>query len=96
MDPFDDEQLAVALFFVSLFLLTSSLTSLVGYFIRVVFYRSELFLNHFNVSLRQGILIALGITGLFGLQVLQTLGWWNGLMVICICVFTELYFVAKE
>jgi len=96
LDPFVDGQLAITLFFVSLFFAISSLTSLVGYIIRVTLYRSELFLNHFNVSLRQGVVISIGIISLLGLQAIKTLTWWNGIMIVAICFMLELYFVAKE
>jgi len=96
LNPFTDEQTALPLFFMSLFFLLSSVLSLVGYCLRVFFYRHELFLNHFNVSLRQGIILSLGIVLLTGLQTMRTLTWWNGLLVLAITFLVEIYFVARE
>lgn len=96
LDPFADESIALPLFFISFFLALTSLLSLIGYVIRVVFYRDELFLNHFNVSLRQGVILGVCITGIMGLQVMRTLTWWNGLILVVIAFLGELYFVAKE
>lgn len=96
LDPFVDETLAVALFFVSLFFSVSALSTLAGYAIRIVFYSNELFLNHFNVSLRQGLILGFCICALMGFQVLGTLTWWNGLIIVIISFLVELYFVAKE
>ena len=96
IDPFSDETLGLVLFFLSLFFSVSSVLSLIGYALRMTFYRDELFLNHFNVSLRQGIILGICIVALMGLQVLRTLTWWNGLLIVIISFFVEIYFVAKE
>ena len=96
LDPFSDELLAIVLFFVSLFLFVSSFLSLIGYAIRITFYSDELFLNHFNVSMRQGLILGICICAIMGLQIIRTLTWWNGLIVVLISFFMELYFVAKE
>ena len=84
------------IFFVSLFFSVSSVLSLVGYILRVALYQDELFLNHFNISLRQGIIIGLCISALMGLQVMRTLTWWNGVIIVVICFLVEIYFVARE
>jgi hypothetical protein len=96
LDPFADEMLALVLFFISLFFLVSSFLTLVGYAFRIAFYREEIFLNHFNVSLRQGIILAFCIGCLLGFQILRTLTWWNGLIILLISVLVEIYFVSKE
>src|SRR5690606_25947971 len=82
LDPFVDEQIALVLFFIILFFFASSTLTLLGYIFRIVFYREEIFLNHFNVSLRQGIILGFCIGALIGLQVLRTLSWWSGLVIL--------------
>ncbi|MDP2691800.1 MAG: hypothetical protein Q8O95_05360 [bacterium] len=96
LDPFAEETLAIVLFFVSLFFSLTSVFSLLGYLLRLAFYREELFLNHFNVSLRQGIIIALSLSGLMGFQVMRTLTWWNALIIVIIGFLIEVYFVARD
>lgn len=96
LDPFLDRTIALSLFFVSLFFSVSSISALFGYSLRIFFYGDELFLNHFNISLRQGILLGLWVSMVIGLQSLRTLTWWNGLLLIFICILIEVYFVAKE
>jgi hypothetical protein len=96
LDPLQDETLALPLFFISLFFASSCLLSLVGYLIRIAFYRDELLLNHFNVSLRQGIILGFCLCGMMGLQVMRTLTWWNGPILVIIALMIELYFVAKD
>lgn len=96
IDPFTDETLGLALFFISLFFSVSSALSLVGYFFRVLFYREELFMNHFNVSLRQGIILGFCLCAIMGFQILRTLTWWNGFIIVLISFLVELYFVARD
>lgn len=95
LDPFVDKNLAVPLFFITLYLAVSSFFTLIGYISRMSFFRHELFLNHFNISLRQGFILGLSMCGLIGLQMLRTLTWWNALILIFMSLFLELYFVAK-
>jgi len=96
IDPTTDETLGLVLFFLSLFFAVSSILSLIGYFLRMTLYRDELFLNHFNLSLRQGIILGICVCALMGLQVLRTLTWWNGLVIVIISFLIEIYFVAQE
>lgn len=96
LDPFQDQLLALPLFFISLFFASSTLLSLLGYVIRIAFYRDELLLNHFNVSLRQGIILGFCLCGMMGLQAMRTLSWWNGPVLVVLALLVELYFVAKE
>jgi len=96
LDPFVDEYLALVLFFVSLFFSLTSFLSLLGYVIRTVFYGDELYLNHFNISLRQGLILGICICAIMGLQIIRTLTWWNGLIVVMISFLIEIFFVAKE
>lgn len=96
IDPFTDETLGLILFFISLFFTVSSILSLVGYGIRMVFYRDELMMNHFNISLRQGVVLGVCICAVMGLQVMRTLTWWTGVIVILLSFLIEIYFVARE
>ena len=48
-----------------------------------------------NVSVRQGILLALGVTILLILQSLRILTWWDGLLAIGAVFIIELYFLTR-
>lgn len=96
LNPYVTPVLALLLFFICLFFLSSSFFSIVGYSLRVFFFRNELFLNHFNVSLRQGVLAGACLCGLFGLQSMRTLFWWSGLLLLLLTLLLELYFMARE
>ncbi len=96
LDPIADERLAIPLFFVALFFFAASFMSFLGYLVRLTLYRHEVLMNHFNVSLRQGVVLAFCISAFFGLQMLRTLTWWSGILLIFLTLLIELYFVAKE
>lgn len=96
LDPIEDQSLSLPLFFISLFLSLTSFLTLLGYFLRVALFRYELFLNHFNISLRQGFILSLTICGMIGLQILRTLSWWSAILLILLSLFIELYFVARN
>ena len=96
LDPIADEFIAVPLFFGSLFFSASSIFTLAGYAFRLGFYQDELSLNHFNVSLRQGIILGFSLCAFMGLQLMRTLTWWNALLIGCIALLVELYFVARD
>lgn len=96
LNPISDTNVALPLFFVSIFFFVSSLLSLIGYSLRIALYQHELFLNHFNISLRQGIILGLCMSTLVGLQIMRTLSWWSGLLIIIISFFLEIYFVARD
>ncbi len=96
LDPFADERIALPLFFIALFFFAACFTSLLGYMVRLTLYRHEVLMNHFNVSLRQGIVLSFCISAFFGLQMLRTLTWWSGILLIFLTLLIELYFVAKE
>lgn len=84
--------LALLLFFLSLsFALTASFT-LLGFGLRFWFHRYEIYLDHLNISLRQGILLSFCSLGALGLLLLNSLTWWSGLLLIFIILLLELYF----
>ncbi len=96
LNPYSSSQIALPFFFLSLFIALSATLSLAGFYIRVIFYKHEIFYNHINVSLRQGLLLALGICGLVTLQMLRTLTWWDGLLLLLIIFLIEFYFMTRE
>lgn len=96
LDPFQDGLLAIALFYISLFFLVSSFTTLLGYLMRVFLHPHEMSLNHFNVSLRQGMILAVLVICLLIFQSFQRLFVWDAVLLFLIAFLLEIYFVAKE
>ncbi len=96
LNPEQDGLLAVGLFFVSFFFALSSSAALLGYGIRLVLYGDNVFMNHFNISLRQGLILGIGSSALLGLLVLRNCTWLTAGMVVVIMLLLELYGIAQE
>lgn len=92
LDPFESTGLALFFFFLSLFVTLTSLFTLLGFFVRRVVTRNEILYNHFNVSLRQGLLLSLCTLILLTFLLLGVLTWWDGFLVVLIAFLFELYF----
>jgi hypothetical protein len=88
--------LAMIFFYSSLFFALTSTFTLIGYLARVYMYNNEIFASHFNVSLRQAILISFCIITCIVLFTLSILKWWTTLFVFGIVIFIELYFLNQE
>lgn len=96
LDPFVSTGLALALFFISLFFALTSTFTIAGFYLRVWFNKNEIYYDHINVSLRQGILLTLIALGSLLFQLLGVLTWWSGLLLIAAITMIEFYLVAKE
>lgn len=96
LDPFASTGLALALFFISLFFALTSSFTIIGFYLRVWFNKNEIYYDHINVSLRQGILLAMIALGCLLFQLLSVLTWWSGLLLIGAITMIEFYLVAKD
>lgn len=84
--------IALLLFFLSAFFALTATITLLGFGIRLWLHHYEIYLDHLNISLRQGILLALCALGAMGLLLLNSLTWWSGLLLVAIVTLLELYF----
>lgn len=84
--------LALALFFTSAFFALTATFTLLGFGLRIWFHRYEIYIDHLNISLRQGILLTFSALAALALLLLNSLTWWSGLLLIFIIVLLELYF----
>ena len=96
LDPFVSTGLSLALFFISLFFALTSTFTVIGFYLRVWFNKNEIYYDHINVSLRQGILLTLITLGSLMFQLLGVLTWWSGLLLIAAITMIEFYLVAKD
>jgi hypothetical protein len=96
LDPFESMGLALAMFFISLFFAFTSTFTVVGYYIRVWLNKNEIYYDHINISLRQGVLLTLIALGSLLFQLLGVLTWWSGLLLIGTVTMIEFYIVAKN
>lgn len=88
--------LALILFFLSAFFALTATFTLLGFLLRFWLHQYEIYLDHLNVSLRQGILLTLCALGALSLLFLNALTWWSGLLLILIIIFLEFYFTRGD
>jgi Na+/melibiose symporter-like transporter len=83
---------ALILFFVSLFFALTSTLTIAGYYLRLFLNKNEVFINHINIALRQGTLLALLTLSALGMLALSVLTWWSSLLLITAFSLIEYYF----
>lgn len=84
--------LALLFFFLSAFFALTATFTLLGFGLRLWLHQYEIYLDHLNVSLRQGLLLTLCTLAAAALLLLNALTWWSGLVLIAIIMLLELYF----
>jgi len=92
VDPFTSGKSALIAFLVTLFLSLSGMLIIISYYLRSIINKDKIPLNNFNTSLRQSILISVGVVGLLILKSMESLAWWDGLLLIASLVFLEMFF----
>jgi len=95
-NPYESVSLALAFFYVSLFIALSGTFTLLGYFFRLWLYRNEVFYLHINISLRQGVILSLIAVCCLVLLMLNVLTWWSGGLLITAASLLEFYFTSQE
>lgn len=96
LNPNEQTQLALLLFFTSLFFASVSTLTIMGVYLRKMMVKTELLANHMNIALRQAVLLSLCITGCLLLLLLGVLTWWDGLLLVFIIILIEIYFSSNE
>ena len=84
--------LSLILFFFSAFFAFTVTITLLNFLLRIWLQHYEVYIDHFNVSLRQGILLTFCVLSALGLLLINALTWWSGFLLIFIVVLLELYF----
>ena len=84
--------LSLILFFFSAFFAFTATITLLNFILRIWLQHYEVYIDHFNVSLRQGILLTFCVLSALGLLLINALTWWSGFLLIFIVVLLELYF----
>ena len=91
-NPYQSDNAVFINFFISLFFSITGITAFVIYFSKIQLSKEKNINTYFLPSIRQGLLVSLGVTILIVLRTLQILDWWvAGPMVIAI-VLLELFF----
>lgn len=96
LSPFESTGLALAFFFMTLFIALSGTFTALGFYFRLWLFKNEIFYKHINVSLRQGVFLSLIAVFCLVFQLMRVLSWWSGLLLVSIAVLLEFYFSAKD
>ncbi len=96
IDPADSGVLGLTSFFGSLFFALAGTLGLIGFFARIWLSGNEIIYENIGISFRQGFLFSLSIVGIFALQSIRMLTWWNGILLVLIVIMLEFYFLAKR
>ncbi len=96
LSPYNSPAPALILFYTSLFIALTATFALLGYYLRVWLNKHEIYFQHINISLRQGVFLSMIMcTGLI-FQRFRVLTWWDGLLLVLVMILVEFYFMAKE
>lgn len=97
ISPLEDTAwLGFTLLFLSGFVCAGACFSFIGALIRLFVFKHEMYMLHFFIALRQGILLAVCAVGFLGLSTLEVATWWN-IVLLCLTVgFVELYFLGRN
>ena len=95
VDPNRDGLLGQMFFYVSLFFSITGLATLFLFWLRRNFTKGEAQYENVGISFRQGMLIALVVSGLLVLQSFRLLVWWDAGIVIAGVLLIELWFLSK-
>lgn len=83
-------------YFYSSFLFSvAGICSILIFYFRVTIYRKEIIYSHFWPSVREGIIISIGLTILLILRGLKLLDIWVGIPIMIIILLLELFFQTK-
>lgn len=96
LDPFESTALALSLFFVSLFFTLLCVFTLIGFYVRRITDKGELYHYHMSTALRQGILLSICANISLFLLMLGLLSWWSGLLLVVVITLVEFYVTKSE
>ena len=96
IDPYSTGFIGLLLFYVSLFFALIGTFSLLGFFFRVWFLKTEMVFKHVGIAFRQALLFALLVIGAFVLQGMRIFTWWNAALFIISLSLIELFFLTRK
>lgn len=94
--PYVSPAPAIFFFYASLFIALTATFALMGFYLRIILSREEVYLQQINIALRQGVWLALLFCVGLIFQHLQVLTWWDGVLMVLILILLEFYFMAKN
>ena len=96
VDPEVSGTAGKALFYLVLFILISVIFNLILLRLRKKIISSETVFANVALSFRQGILLAILVSGLLLMQAERMLVWWSGLILLAGVFLIELYFLSRN
>lgn len=96
LNPFESTGMALAFFLITFFIALMATFTILGFYARVWIYKNEIYYNHINISLRQGILLSLIVVVSLVFQLLGILNWLSGLLLIAAMLLIESYFSMRS
>ena len=96
LSPYKNTSISLTLFLLTLFIALTCSFTVLGFYFRLWLFKNEIFYQHINISLRQGLLLSLITTLCLIFQTAKVLTWWSGLLIITSAVLLEFYFSTKD
>ncbi len=94
-DPYNADILQFFIFYLSFFITSAGLFILAGFYTRRLFNKNKIARRLFGTASRQGILIAMILTGFLLLQSFRILAWWSGGIIVLLAIIFEIYLRKK-
>lgn len=96
LSPFTTPELALSLFYASLFIALAGTFALFIYYLKAWKTKTHSYSTQMNTSIRQGLLISGMICSALVFQRLKVLTWWDGLLLLFIVLLIEFYFMNRD
>ena len=96
LSPYDSLGLALTFFFTTLFVALTCTFTVFGFYFRLWLFSNEIFYKHINIAFRQGLFLSILAVFALVLQMLGTLSWWSGILLIAFTVLLEFYFSSRD
>jgi hypothetical protein len=96
LSPFTTPDLALSLFYTSLFIALAGTFALIIYYLRAWLNKGEIHNTHLNIAIRQGMLLSAMVSIGIAFQRLKVLTWWDCLLLLAIVLLIEFYFMARD
>lgn len=92
----ENGKLVLIAFYATLLFAVMGTFTLIGYAIRARMSRGEELYANLGISLRQGLLLSIGLLGVLLLQSIRLLNWWDGCLLVGFLVLLEFFFLSRK
>jgi len=97
MDP--EELIGVfpyIMFYSTLFLAVTGTVSILSFYIRQWITKNEIYFEHLNIAIREGILAGFTVVGILFLQYFRVLTVWDALLIFIAMILLEIFVISKK